>query len=123
MISLWTNDRKTQLTDPILLGNYVIDAEWKRYWIYNSGPESILGFTMSVDQGSASTSAYSHYLLAKEFNGHPQAYHDYMNPLRFKVLSAYSWTPFWMRPDIAKMEKSNNPNLARLVLSGEATTV
>jgi hypothetical protein len=122
-ISLWTADRQTQLTDPITLGNFVINAEWQKYWLYNQGPESILNFTMSIDQGSGTTSAYRNYWIAREFNGHPQAYHDYMNSLILKVLPAYTWTPIWMRCDIANCDTANNPQLAALRLTGEATLV
>jgi hypothetical protein len=120
-VSLWTEDRQTQLVDPIDLGNFVINAEWQKYWLYNSGPESILNLILSIDQGAGTTNAYKNYFIAREFNGHPQAYHDYMNPMKFKVLSAYTWTPLWMRCDIANADITNNPQTARLSLNGEAT--
>lgn len=117
-IQWYKNDQKTLITFPYNLGAFTRgDGHLQRLWIYNSGPESLVDTELRIEPDPASSVLA--WQIAKDYNGRPQAFIDYLLPMRFSSIPAYTLTPLWIKfnPDAAN--ENENPQTIDLRLIAE----
>lgn len=110
------SDGQTPIYFPYSFGNFENQGEPAGRPIYLfTNSCSISNPQLFVDPQP--NTAYRAWSLAKGLNDRPMLYNDYMRPLQWPQLTAYTWYQIWVKfnPELAV----GNPNSINLRLTGE----
>jgi hypothetical protein len=110
------SDGKTPVYFPYSLGNFENIGEPAGHPLYLfTNTCSISDVELFIDPVPGT--AYQAWSLAKGLYGRPMLYNDYMRPLQWPQLTAYTWYQIWIKfnPELA----TGNPNNINLRLTGD----
>jgi hypothetical protein len=117
-IQWYEDNQKTPVTFPHALGSFTKgDGHIQRIWLYNSGPESLATAKLKIEPvPGCQVIAWQ---IAKDYNGRPQAFIDYLLPMAFSGIPAYTWTPIWLKFNPELANENENPQTIDLRLTAE----